>query len=134
VVRPDGSRVGFWRVCLRSGALLAVPLAAAAIFADKPLSARNLFLAVPTLPTLAALAATVLAGTLLVLNGKPIHDRVAGVEVVRAEPWRPAQVQLGLPEGAIDPILIARVARIGGAMVAFGVLVIVAHVLDVWPF
>jgi uncharacterized RDD family membrane protein YckC len=134
VVRPDGARVGFWRVCLRSGLLVVAPLGAAAIFADKPLSARNLFLAVPSFPVATTLVAVALVGLILIFNRNAVHDRLAGVEVVRARPWRPEPVQLGLAEGSLDPIVIARAAQIGGAMVALGILVAAAHALDVWPF
>lgn len=134
VVRPGGEPVGFWRVCLRSGLLVVAPLVAAAVVAERPLSAHNLFLAVPSLPVAIALAAVALGGMISVFGGKAIHDRIAGVEVVRAPPWRPEPVQLGIPEGAVDPIVTGRIAKIGGAMVAFGVVVVAAHMVGVWPF
>ena len=134
VVRPDGARIGLWRVCLRSGLLVVVPLAAAAIFAEKPLSAHNLFLAVPTLGAASALAAVALAGLVLVFTQNAVHDRIAGVEVVRAPPWRPDPVQLGLPEGIVDPIVKVRAAQIGGAMVLLAILVVAAQQAGAWPF
>lgn len=134
VVASGGERLGFGRVCLRNLGLVLVPLAVAIITAERPLSVRGVLLAIPTLPVALALAAIVIVGVALIYQGKPLHDQIAKSQVVRVAPWRFDHVQLGLAEGALDPVVMGRILRIGGSMVAFGLLVAVAHATDLWPF
>jgi uncharacterized RDD family membrane protein YckC len=139
VVREDGSSVNFVHgVLLRSWALGALPLLAAAFFASRVgFSARTFFEAIPTVPVAGVALVALGIGTVSMATskaGRGVHDLIAGTKVVVTSPFRLEPIQLAVK--GTDPVLMRRLMVGGGLIAALIVVNLLASFadLDFWIY